>query len=90
MKSKVNWADLSKKLQEALSKEMKESEMKDDCIRKLNNRIEELESTVDVFDGDNIRMSNELKGKQAIITYLERRLYTEMKRVEDKEWEVPF
>jgi len=90
MKAKIDWESLAHKLQEALSKEMKEVEHLKDSIKELNERIEELESTVDDFDGDNIRMSNELKGKQAIITYLERRLYAEMKKSENKDWEIPF
>lgn len=89
-KSKVDWESLAKKLQEALAKEMKESEMKDDCIRKLNNRIESIEESVDSFDADNIRLSNEAKSQAAIIKYLERRLFDEMTKAADKDWEIPF
>lgn len=90
-KPKVNWESLAKKLQEALAKEMKESEMKDDCIRKLNNRIESLEESVDAFDGDNIRLNNMVKSQHAIIVYLERRVFEEMTRVEkSRSEESPF
>lgn len=90
MKVKVDWESLAHKLQEALSKEMKEVEWLKESIKELNERIEQLESAVDDYDGDNIRMSNELKGKSAIISYLEHRLYIEMKKAEDKNWEIPF
>lgn len=89
-KPKVNWEDLSHKLQEALSKEMKEVERLEAEITRLNNRLESLSEAVDSFDGDNIRLENENKAKFAIIKYLERRLYEEMKKAEDKDWEIPF
>jgi hypothetical protein len=90
MKAKVDWESLSHKLQEALSREMKEVERLKESITELNEHIEELESAVDDYDGDNIRLSNEVKGKNAIISYLEHRLYIEMKKAEDKNWEIPF
>jgi predicted nucleic acid-binding Zn-ribbon protein len=90
MTAKIDWESLAHKLQEALSKEMKEVERLKKSITELNDSIEELESAVDDYDGDNIRLSNEVKGKNAIISYLEHRLYIEMKKAEDKNWEIPF
>jgi len=90
MKAKIDWESLAHKLQEALSKEMKEVEFLKESIKELNNRVEQLESVIDDFDGDNIRMSNELKNKQAIINYLEQRLYSEMKKEDQRYAEIPF
>ena len=90
MTTKIDWEGLAHKLPEALSKEMKEVERLKESITELNDRIEQLESAVDDFDGDNIYLSNELKGKNAIISYLEQRLYSEMKKEDKRYSEIPF
>lgn len=80
---KIDWEKLAKQLQEALAREMKENERLKDDIAKLNN---ELESYAD----DGITLYMERKNKNAIICYLERRLFEEMKKNEQRNEEIPF
>lgn len=81
--SKVNWEKLAKQLQEALAKEMKEVERLEGQIRELNNELE-------VYADDGVTLYIERKNKNAIICYLERRLFEEMKKNEDSKSEIPF
>ena len=81
--NKVNWEQLAKQLQEALSKEMKENERLKDDIAKLNNELE-------VYADDGMTLYMERKNKNAIICYLERRLFEEMKKNQERNEEIPF
>lgn len=80
---KVDWEKLSKQLQEALAKEMKEVERLEDEISKLNDQIEDLSDSG--FNSIRDRF-----GKDAVIRYLEDRLYEEMKKNEYRDEEIPF
>jgi TRAP-type C4-dicarboxylate transport system substrate-binding protein len=80
---KVDWEKLAKQLQEALAKEMKEVERLENEIQKLNNELE-------VYADDGITLYVERKNKNAIICYLERRLFEEMKKNEQRNEEIPF
>ncbi len=73
-KPKVDWEGLSKKLQEALAKEMKETERLYDEISKLNEEIEYLKDANDSFSGENTLLTNDLKKSRSICAYLESRL----------------
>ena len=80
---KVEWEKLCKQLQEALAKEMKEVERLEDEIEKLNNELE------DLSDSGFNSIRERLK-KDAVISYLEDRLYEEIKKNEDRNEEIPF
>lgn len=80
---KVDWEKLCNQLQEALSKEMKEVERLEDEISKLNDKLENLSDSG--FDYIRDRL-----GKDAVIRYLEDRLYQEMKKNEQRDEEIPF
>lgn len=80
---KIDWEKLSKQLQEALAREMKENERLKDDIAKLNNELE-------AYADDGITLYMERKNKNAIICYLERRLFEEMKKNEQRNEEIPF
>ena len=80
---KIDWEKLAKQLQEALAKEMKEVERLEDEIEKLNNQLEDLSDSG--FNSIRDRM-----GKDAVIRYLEDRLYEEMKKNEQRDEEIPF
>jgi len=73
-KPKVDWEGLSKKLQEALAKEMKETERLYEEIRKLNEEIEYLRGNNDNLLGENALITNDLKKSNSICAYLEGRL----------------
>lgn len=80
---KIDWEKLAKQLQEALAKEMKEVERLEGEIEKLNNQLEDLSDSG--FNSIRDRM-----GKDAVIRYLEDRLYEEMKKNEQRDEEIPF
>lgn len=80
---KIDWEKLAKQLQEALAKEMKEVERLEDEISKLNDKLEDLSDSG--FNSIRDRL-----GKDAVIRYLEDRLYEEMKKNEDRNEEIPF
>lgn len=80
---KIDWEKLAKQLQEALAKEMKEVERLEGEIEKLNNQLEDLSDSG--FNSIRDRM-----GKDAVIRYLEDRLYEEMKKKEQRDEEIPF
>lgn len=80
---RIDWEKLAKQLQEALAREMKENERLKDDIAKLNNELE-------VYADDGISLYVERKNKNAIICYLERRLFEEMKKNEQRNEEIPF
>lgn len=80
---KVDWEKLCKQLQEALAKEMKEVERLEDEISKLNDQLE------DLSDSGFNSIRERLK-KDAVIRYLEDRLYEEIKKNEYREEEIPF
>lgn len=80
---KIDWEKLAKQLQEALAKEMKEVERLEGEIERLNNQLEDLSDSG--FNSIRDRM-----GKDAVIRYLEDRLYEEMKKNEDRNEEIPF
>lgn len=84
---KVDWESLAKNLQEALSKEMKENELKEKYIESLNNRIEHLQEQIsdDAFSSIRGRSEN-----CAVIRYLENRLFEEIKKNRDRDEELPF
>lgn len=73
-KPKVDWEGLCKKLQEALAKEMKETERLLDEIKDLNEKIECLQETVDECDGENILLNRQRRDSEALVRYLENRL----------------
>lgn len=73
-KPKVDWEGLCKKLQEALAKEMKETERLLDEIKVLNEKIEGLEDINDDYNGDNLLLERQRKDADALIRYLENRL----------------
>lgn len=92
---KVDWEKLCHQLQEALSKEMKEVERLEMEICDLNNDIERYKRIVDDYNGESLSMYSDGKNKNAIICYLERRLFEEMKKndqlIEEKRHEeLPF
>ena len=80
---KIDWEKLAKQLQEALAKEMKEVERLEDEISNLNDKLEDLSDSG--FNSIRDRL-----GKDAVIRYLEDRLYEEMKKNEDRNEEIPF
>jgi hypothetical protein len=80
---KVNWEKLAMQLQEALAKEMKE-------VERLEGEIETLNNELEAYADDGITLYVERKNKNAIICYLERRLFEEMKKNEDSKSEIPF
>ncbi len=80
---KIDWEKLAKQLQEALAKEMKEVERLEGEIERLNNQLEDLSDSG--FNSIRDRM-----GKDAVIRYLEDRLYEEMKKNEQRDEEIPF
>lgn len=80
---KIDWEKLSKQLQEALAKEMKENERLKSDIEELNN---ELEQYVD----DGITAMTQRLRRDQVIAYLERRLFEEMKKNEQRNEEIPF
>lgn len=91
----VDWEKLCHQLQEALSKEMKEVERLEMEICDLNNDIDRYKSIIDDYNGENLNMYSDGKNKNAIICYLERRLYEEMKKKEElleekRNEEIPF
>lgn len=73
-KPKVDWEGLCKKLQEALAKEMKETERLLDEIKVLNEKIEGLEERIDYYNGENFLLSRQCKDADALVRYLENRL----------------
>lgn len=73
-KPKVDWEGLCKKLQEALAKEMKETERLLDEIKVLNEKIEGLEEVVDDYNGENILLDRQRKNADALVRYFENRL----------------
>ena len=73
-KPKVDWEGLSKKLQEALAKEMKETERLYEEIRKLNEQVENLQEVQENILADNSLLSFDLKKARSICDYLEGRL----------------
>lgn len=84
---KVDWENLAKNLQEALSKEMKDNEFKGKYIEALNNRIEHLEEQLsdDVLGSVRGRSDN-----CAVIRYLENRLFEEIQKNRARDEELPF
>ena len=73
-KPKVDWEGLCKKLQEALAKEMKETERLLDEIKVLNEKIEGLEEVVDDYNGENLLLDRQRKNADALVKYFENRL----------------
>lgn len=73
-KPKVDWEGLCKKLQEALAKEMKETERLLDEIKVLNEKIENLEDMVDDYNGENLLLDRQRKNADALVKYFENRL----------------
>lgn len=73
-KPKVDWEGLCKKLQEALAKEMKETERLLDEIKVLNEKIEGLEEIIDDYNGENLLLDRQRKDADALVKYLENRL----------------
>ena len=73
-KPKVDWEGLCKKLQEALAKEMKETERLLDEIKVLNEKIEGLEEIIDDYNGENLLLDRQRKDADALVRYLENRL----------------
>lgn len=73
-KPKVDWENLCKKLQEALAKEMKETERLLDEIKVLNEKIEGLEEIIDDYNGENLLLDRQRKDADALVKYLENRL----------------
>lgn len=73
-KPKVDWEGLCKKLQEALAKEMKETERLLDEIKVLNEKIEGLEEVVDDYNGENLLLDRQRKNADALVRYFENRL----------------
>lgn len=73
-KPKVDWEGLCKKLQEALAKEMKETERLLDEIKVLNEKIEGLEEIIDDYNGENILLDRQRKNADALVKYFENRL----------------
>lgn len=79
----IDWEKLCKQLQEALAREMKENERLKGEIANLNNELE-------VYADDGMTLYMERKNKNAIICYLERRLYEEMRKNQERNEEIPF
>ena len=73
-KPKVDWEGLCKKLQEALAKEMKETERLLDEIKVLNEKIEGLEEIIDDYNGENLLLDRQRKNADALVKYFENRL----------------
>lgn len=73
-KPKVDWENLCKKLQEALAKEMKETERLLDEIKVLNEKIEGLEEIIDDYNGENLLLDRQRKNADALVKYFENRL----------------
>lgn len=73
-KPKVDWEGLCKKLQEALAKEMKETERLLDEIKVLNEKIEGLEEIIDDYNGENLLLDRQRKDADALVKYFENRL----------------
>lgn len=73
-KPKIDWEGLCKKLQEALAKEMKETERLLDEIKVLNEKIENLEDMVDDYNGENLLLDRQRKNADALVKYFENRL----------------
>jgi len=80
---KVNWEELAKNLQEALAKEMKENEILASEIERLNNELEDRSD-----NGFNQFLDR--RKQDAIIAYLENRLYQEMFKNQKADEEIPF
>jgi hypothetical protein len=80
---KVDWESLAKNLQEALAREMKEVERLESEIARLNNIVED-------YNGESLTAYSDNKNKNAIICYLENRLYEEMKKNRDRHEDIPF
>jgi len=88
---KVDWENLAKNLQEALSKEMKEVERLEGLIADLNEEIASYRQACEHYEGESTSSYVQNKNKNAIICYLENRLYEEMaknRRIQDGE--LPF
>lgn len=73
-KPKVDWEGLCKKLQEALAKEMKETERLLDEIKALNEKVEGLEDMIDDYNGENLLLARQRKDADTLVQYLENRL----------------
>ena len=89
--SKNDWENLARNLQEALSKEMKENELLRNEIADLNDQIENRTQQLCNLKGETFDNIAGIRNKQAIICYLENRLYEEMaknRRIQDDE--IPF
>ena len=88
---KVDWENLAKNLQEALSREMKENEMLRNDIADLNDQIERRNQKLCDLRSETFDSIAGIRNKEAIICYLENRLYEEMaknRRIQDDE--IPF
>jgi hypothetical protein len=73
-KPKVDWEGLCKKLQEALAKEMKETERLHSEIQKLNENVEYFQEVNDSYNSENMFLDRSVKDSGALIRYLENRL----------------
>lgn len=87
---KVDWEKLCHQLQEALAKEMREVERLELEICDLNSDIDRYKGIIDDYNGESLSMYSDSKNKNAIICYLERRLFEEMKKNEQRNEEIPF
>lgn len=85
---KVDWEKLAMQLQEALSKEMKEVERLEKEIVGLNCDMEELRNEVPF--GNTLENYASVINKDAVICYLERRLFEEMRKNQQSYQEPPF
>lgn len=88
---KIDWEKLAKQLQEALSKEMKEVERLEKEIAGLNCDMEELRGELSNAPFDNtLEHYADIRNKNAVICYLERRLFEEMRKNQQGNEEIPF
>jgi hypothetical protein len=89
--NKLDWEKLARNLQEALSKEMKENERLGKEIEGLNERLERAGRVIDRVQAEGLDHFSGVTNKQAVICYLENRLYEEMaKNRRIQEDEIPF
>lgn len=87
--NKTDWEGLAKNLQEALAREMKENERLEAEIADLNDQIESYIESLGRARAESLDHRSGAGDKDAIIRYLEKKLYDEMaknRRLDD----IPF
>lgn len=76
--NKTDWEKLAKDLQAALASEMKENERLEQEIAELNDELESYVESLSRARAESLDHRSGVTDKDAIIRYLERKLYDEM------------